>query len=121
MGIGVTELKREVMLREWLARIAECRNSGKAVKAWCAEQGISVQTYYRWEKRFALPEPGAIQIQDDLDLFRDDSILFLDGRVEPVYSCPQGRNLLHKCVESRFRHRHLIHPAHRLPTRFLYL
>ena len=52
MGIGVTELKREVMLREWSARIAECRNSGKAVKAWCAEQGISVQTYYRWEKRF---------------------------------------------------------------------
>ena len=52
MGNGVTELKREVMLREWSARIAECRNSGKAVKEWCAEQGISVQTYYRWEKRF---------------------------------------------------------------------
>ena len=52
MGIGVTELKREVMLREWSARIAECRNSGKAVKEWCAEQGISAQTYYRWEKRF---------------------------------------------------------------------
>ena len=52
MGIGVTELKREVMLREWSARIAECRNSGKAVKEWCAEQDISVQTYYRWEKRF---------------------------------------------------------------------
>ena len=52
MGIGVTELKREVMLRELSARIAECRNSGKEVKEWCAEQGISVQTYYRWEKRF---------------------------------------------------------------------
>lgn len=52
MGIGVTDLKREAMLREWSARIAECRGSGKAVKEWCAEQGISVQTYYRWEKRF---------------------------------------------------------------------
>ena len=52
MGTGVTELKREVMLREWSARIAECRGSGKAVKEWCAEQSISVQTYYRWEKRF---------------------------------------------------------------------
>ena len=52
MGTGVTELKREVMLRKWSARIAECRGSGKAVKEWCAEQGISVQTYYRWEKRF---------------------------------------------------------------------
>ena len=52
MGTGVTELKREVKLREWSVRIAECRNSGKAVKEWCSEQGISVQTYYRWEKRF---------------------------------------------------------------------
>ena len=52
MGTGVTELKREAMLREWSARIGECRNSGKAVKEWCAEQGITVQTYYRWEKRF---------------------------------------------------------------------
>ncbi|MBQ6427154.1 MAG: hypothetical protein IJK03_00115 [Oscillospiraceae bacterium] len=52
MGTGVTELKREVMLREWSARIAECRGSGKAVKEWSAEQGISVQTYYRCEKRF---------------------------------------------------------------------
>ena len=52
MGTGVTELKRELMLREWSVRIAECRNSGKTVKEWCGEQGISVQTYYRWEKRF---------------------------------------------------------------------
>ena len=52
MGTGVTELKREVMLREWSARIAECRGSGKAVKEWCAEQGISVQNYYRREKHF---------------------------------------------------------------------
>ncbi len=26
--------------------------SGMSVRAWCNEQGISVQTYYRWEKRF---------------------------------------------------------------------
>lgn len=37
MGIGVTELKREAVLLEWSARIAEYRNSGKAVKAWCTE------------------------------------------------------------------------------------
>ena len=46
------ELKREAMLREWSAKIVECRNSGKTVKEWCVEQGIAVQTYYRWEKRF---------------------------------------------------------------------
>ena len=63
MGIGVTELKREVMLREWSARIAECRNSGKAVKEWCAEQGISVQTYYRWEKRFVEKASQQLSLQ----------------------------------------------------------
>ena len=63
MGIGVTELKREVMLREWSARIAECRGSGKAVKAWCAEQGISAQTYYRWEKRFVEKASQQLSLQ----------------------------------------------------------
>ena len=63
MGTGVTELKREVMLREWSARIAECRGSGKSVKEWCAEQGISVQTYYRWEKRFVEKASQQLSLQ----------------------------------------------------------
>ena len=48
----VQELKLAARMQEWSVRIAECRSSGKSVRAWCAEQGISVQTYYRWEKRF---------------------------------------------------------------------
>ena len=63
MGIGVTELKREVMLQEWSASIAECRNSGKTVKEWCAEQGISAQTYYRWEKRFVEKASQQLSLQ----------------------------------------------------------
>ena len=39
-------------MQEWSERIVECRSSGKSVRAWCNEQGISVQTYYWWEKRF---------------------------------------------------------------------
>ena len=52
MATGVQELKLAVRMQEWSVRIAECRNSGMSVRAWCNEQGISVQTYYRWEKRF---------------------------------------------------------------------
>ena len=52
MATGVQGLKLAVRMREWSARIAECRSSGMSVRAWCNEQGISVQTYYRWEKRF---------------------------------------------------------------------
>lgn len=38
-------------LEKWLARIEECRSSGKSVRAWCEEQDIPLQTYYRWKKR----------------------------------------------------------------------
>ncbi len=52
MATGVQELKLAARMQEWLARIAECRSSGMSVRAWCKEQGIAIQTYYHWEKRF---------------------------------------------------------------------
>ena len=52
MATSVKELKQAARMQEWSVRIAECRNSGMSVRAWCNEQGISAQTYYRWEKRF---------------------------------------------------------------------
>ncbi len=51
MATGVQELKLAGRMQEWSTRIAECRSSGMSVKTWCKAQGISVQTYYRWEKR----------------------------------------------------------------------
>ena len=50
--MGVRELKHEALLQEWTGRIGECRASGMTVKAWCETQGISIKTYYYWEKRF---------------------------------------------------------------------
>ena len=35
----------------WAERIAECRSSGKSVRAWCRENEISEKTYYYWQKR----------------------------------------------------------------------
>ena len=52
MATGIEEIKLAGGLQEWSVRIAECRSSGMSVRVWCSEQGISVQTYYRWEKRF---------------------------------------------------------------------
>lgn len=43
--------KHQLKLEEWKGRVHECRNSGMTVKAWCAEQGIKEQTYYRWQKQ----------------------------------------------------------------------
>ena len=49
--MGVQAIKHEALLQEWTARFAECRSSGKTVKAWCEAQGLSIKTYYYWEKR----------------------------------------------------------------------
>ena len=35
----------------WASRIAECRNSGQKVKAWCKENGVCEQNYYKWQRR----------------------------------------------------------------------
>ena len=33
-----------------MERVTACRSSGLSVKAWCRQEGICVQTYYRWER-----------------------------------------------------------------------
>ena len=50
--MGVQAMKHAALLQEWSSKIAECRSSGMPVKAWCAEQGIPIKTYYYWEKQF---------------------------------------------------------------------
>ena len=49
--MGVQALKHAALLQAWSGRIAECRSSGKTVKAWCEAEGVSIKTYYYWEKR----------------------------------------------------------------------
>ncbi|MBR4057303.1 MAG: IS66 family insertion sequence element accessory protein TnpB [Oscillospiraceae bacterium] len=44
-------------MKEYLRRVAACRNSGLSVLAWCKENGVCSQTYYKWQKRlFAMSE-----------------------------------------------------------------
>lgn len=40
-----------VYRRGVLSAYNACRSSGRTVKDWCKESGISEQTYYRWQKR----------------------------------------------------------------------
>ena len=46
----VNEIKHAAKLEVWQRRIAECRSSGKPVRRWCAENGLSHSTYYSWER-----------------------------------------------------------------------
>lgn len=38
-------------LELWTERVSACRQSGKSVRDWCRENGISEKTYYYWQRR----------------------------------------------------------------------
>jgi len=43
---AITEIKSKISMQEWEQRIQDCQISGKGVKAWCLENGISAGSYY---------------------------------------------------------------------------
>lgn len=57
------ELKHQAQLQEWASAIKECRSSGRSVREWCRQQGITPTTYYRWERE-VLAVAGSMAQQD---------------------------------------------------------
>ncbi len=51
MENGLQTLNQQKKIAVWSERIAACRNSGDTVKNWCQVNGISVGSYYKWQKR----------------------------------------------------------------------
>ena len=51
VGKDLQTLNGQNKLALWAGRISECRNSGQNVNAWCRENGVCEQTYYKWQKR----------------------------------------------------------------------
>ena len=51
MNNDLQTLNGQNKLALWAGRISECRSSGQKVKAWCRENGICEQTYYKWQRR----------------------------------------------------------------------
>ena len=51
VGKDLQTLNGQNKLALWAGRISECRSSGQNVKAWCRENGVCEQTYYKWQKR----------------------------------------------------------------------
>jgi hypothetical protein len=107
MGMSVQELKHAARLQEWSARVAECRSSGISVKAWCAEQGIALKTYYNWEKQivkaatqqYALPVPAqaGLLMQVNPETMPDSNVADIGTGVtirhgESVITLPAGSN-----------------------------
>ena len=51
MGKDLQTLNGQNKLALWAGRISACRSSGQNVKAWCQENGVCEQTYYKWQRR----------------------------------------------------------------------
>ena len=51
MAKGLSVVNHQQKLSEWAERVSACRNSGLSVKTWCRENGVSEQTYYKWQRR----------------------------------------------------------------------
>ena len=51
MERGLQTVNQQRKLSEWAERVTACRSSGQSVKTWCRENGVSEQTYYKWQRR----------------------------------------------------------------------
>ena len=51
MEQSLQRLNAAQRVQVWAERIAECRGSGKSVRAWCRENEISEKTYYYWQRK----------------------------------------------------------------------
>jgi hypothetical protein len=65
--VNIQEYKKSHQLQEWAEMVSACRNSGKTVSAWCAENGLNEKVYYYRQKKVcdaipALRRPASIPI-----------------------------------------------------------
>ena len=45
--------KRAMAVREeqWIQTIAAAKQSGQPIKVWCAEHGVPVSSFYKWQRK----------------------------------------------------------------------
>ena len=47
----ISQIKTELLMKEWAEMVQECRSSGLTVKEWCINNGVNIKTYYYRLKR----------------------------------------------------------------------
>ena len=50
MERGLQRYNRQEKLSLWGERIRVCRSSGQTVQQWCADNGVSTGSYYKWQR-----------------------------------------------------------------------
>ena len=53
MGSALQQYNHENQARIWAERISACRSSGKKIRIWCEENNLSINAYYKWQRKLA--------------------------------------------------------------------
>ena len=62
--------KKAMAVREeqWIQTIAAAKQSGQPIKVWCAEHGVAVSNFYKWQRKMRdsllAEEKAEIQFQE---------------------------------------------------------
>ena len=51
MSSGLQVYNEQNRLSEWAQVVSQCRGSGMTVRQWCEENGISLSSYYKWQRK----------------------------------------------------------------------
>ena len=63
----VIKVRKYLKREQWLALISDCRSSGMTVTAWCKQNGICEQTYYRNLKKLREEACGSFPVPAQSD------------------------------------------------------
>ena len=80
--------KRAMAVREeqWLQTIAAAKQSGQPIKVWCAEHGVPVSSFYKWQRK----------MRDSLLTAQNSEIQFQELEVQNICgTATSDRILLH--------------------------
>ena len=73
------DIRREAAIPLWQEKIKACRSSGMSVRDWCAENNITRQTYYAWEK-YCLSRASEVRLAEGAGVSQEMNALV---RIDP--------------------------------------
>ena len=90
MTQAIIEVKARVSREEWERRIIECQESGKSVRKWCEENGVTTGSYYHHLRKIResmLEEKQIVPLAQTYRTERDDIKIEVG---EMTISIPEG-------------------------------
>jgi len=96
--MDVQRVTHEIRLQQWAGVIKECHGSGKTIRRWCEEQGISTKSYYYWQRKLreaACRELSAYQGREVKTAAVDAGPVFAECRITEEHKSGETAVTIH--------------------------